>query len=74
MGLIRLIIILIIIVGGYWAYYVFMANDPYDNIGVAINSHLPQQARAYGCAELFKRHSGVTAPPDGCDGLWGEKL
>lgn len=74
MGLIRLLIILIVIVGGYWAYYVFLANDAYDDIGVAINSRLPQPARAYGCAELFKRHSGLTVAPDGCDGLWGEKI
>ncbi|MEW6125061.1 MAG: hypothetical protein AB1698_20850 [Pseudomonadota bacterium] len=70
MFIIRLLVLLVIAVGGYWAYYVFAAASPYDRIGVAINSHLPEQARAYGCAELKKRHAGAQAAPEGCEGHW----
>ena len=36
-GLIRLILLVIVLGGGYWAYYVFASADPNDNIG-AINA------------------------------------
>ncbi len=70
MFILRLLVLLVVAVGGYWAYYVFAAASPYDQIGVAINSHLPEQARAYGCGELKKRHAESPAPPEGCEGLW----
>lgn len=70
MLIIRLLVLLVVAVGGYWAYYVFAATSAYDQIGVTINSHLPEPARAYGCAELKKRHAGATAPPEGCEAHW----
>ncbi|OYX75528.1 MAG: hypothetical protein B7Y95_01830 [Rhizobiales bacterium 32-66-11] len=70
MFVIRLLVLLVVAVGGYWAYYVFGASSPYDQIGVAINSHLPEEARAYGCTELKKRHTAATAAPEGCEGHW----
>lgn len=71
MGLIRILLLLILVVGGYWAYYVYASGEPYDEIGTAINSHLPADARAFACAELKKRH-GATAinPPAGCEAYW----
>lgn len=71
MGIIRILVVLILVVGGYWAYYVYGSSAPYDEIGTAINSHLPANARAFSCAELKKRH-GATAPtpPAGCEAYW----
>ncbi|HSI42187.1 MAG TPA: hypothetical protein VLA00_16710 [Xanthobacteraceae bacterium] len=73
-GLFRLILIVLVLAGGYWAYYIFMSKDAYDSIGVTINAHLPAAAREYGCAELRKRHAADVAEPEGCQGLWPAKL
>ena len=70
MFIIRFLVLALLVVGGYWAYYVFAAASPYDGIGVAINARLPDQARAYGCAELKKRHASAQAAPEGCETHW----
>ena len=64
-GLIRLIVILIVLVAGYWAYYVFAAADPNDKIGVMINQYLPVQAQEYACNNLKERFGDINAP-EGC--------
>ncbi len=68
--IVRLLLLIVVVVGGYWAYYVFASGSPYDQIGVAINSRLPADARAYGCAELKKRHASANPAPQGCEGYW----
>ncbi|TCT07833.1 hypothetical protein [Aquabacter spiritensis] len=70
MFIVRLLVLLLLAVGGYWAYYVYAANSPYDQIGTAINSRLPEPARAYGCTELKKRHADAATAPAGCEGHW----
>ena len=64
-GLVRLIVLAIIVVGGYWAYYVFAAADPNDRFGVAINKYMPDQARQFACDKLKERF-GPIAAPEGC--------
>ncbi len=64
-GLVRLIVLAIVVIGGYWAYYVFAAADPYDRFGVEINKYMPEQARKFACNELKDRFGAVTAP-EGC--------
>ncbi|MFG1377663.1 hypothetical protein [Xanthobacter autotrophicus] len=71
MGIIRLLLITLIVVGGYWAFYVYASGEPYDEIGTAINSRLPADARAFSCAELKRRHGATaTTPPAGCEPYW----
>ncbi|MFG1284533.1 hypothetical protein [Xanthobacter autotrophicus] len=71
MGIIRLLLIAVLVVGGYWAYYVYASGEPYDEIGSAINSKLPADARAFSCAELKRRHGATAAkPPAGCEPYW----
>lgn len=70
MGLIRLLLLVVVLVGGYWAYYVYASGEPYDEIGTAINSRLPEQAREFACAELKRRHSGAVNAPAGCEPYW----
>lgn len=71
MGIIRILALLILVVGGYWAYYVYVSGAPYDEIGTAINSRLPADARAFSCAELKKRHgTAAPTPPAGCEAYW----
>ena len=67
MGLIRLLLLVVVLVGGYWAYYVYASGEPYDEIGTAINSRLPEQAREFACAELKRRHPGAVNAPAGCE-------
>lgn len=70
MGLIRLLLLVVVLIGGYWAYYVYASGEPYDEIGSAINSRLPEQAREFACAELKRRHSGAVNAPVGCEAYW----
>ncbi|MFG1351893.1 hypothetical protein [Xanthobacter autotrophicus] len=71
MGLIRLLLLVVVLVGGYWAFYVYASGEPYDEIGTAINSRLPADARAFSCAELKRRHGATaTTPPAGCEPYW----
>lgn len=64
-GLIRLILILLVLAAGYWAYYIFAAADPSDRLGVEINKFLPVSVREYGCQKLKERYGDITAPA-GC--------
>lgn len=64
-GLVRLIVLLVVIVGGYWAYYVFASADPNDKFGVMINENLPLSAREYACKTLKDRFGDINAPK-GC--------
>ncbi len=71
MGLIRVLFFAIVLVAGYWAFYVYASGEPYDEIGTAINSRLPADARAFACAELKRRHGAkAVTPPDGCQAYW----
>lgn len=71
MSIIRVLLVVVLVVGGYWAYYVYASGEPYDEIGTAINSRLPADARAFACAELKRRHgAAATAPPAGCEPYW----
>ncbi|MEP9355688.1 hypothetical protein ABLE93_19075 [Xanthobacter sp. KR7-65] len=71
MGIIRILLVLLLVVGGYWAYYVYASGQPYDEIGTAINSRLPADARAYACGELKRRHGAAAAKaPVGCEAYW----
>lgn len=73
-GLVRLIVLLVVIVGGYWAYYVFASADPNDRFGVMINENLPLSAREYACNTLKDRFGDIQ-PPKGCDtfAAWAPK-
>jgi len=70
MGLIRLLLLVIVLAGGYWVFYVYASGEPYDEIGTAINSRLPAEARAFACAELKRRHAGAPTAPAGCEAYW----
>jgi hypothetical protein len=69
----RLIAILIVLFGGYWAYYVFAAANPNDPLGVEISRHLPASMRQFACRKLEERFAGQPAP-EGCVefGVWNQ--
>jgi hypothetical protein len=70
--LVRLIVILIVLLGGYWAYFVFAAADPNDRFGVAMTSYLPEPAREFACRKLKERFGDIQTP-HGCAefAFWG---
>jgi hypothetical protein len=73
MGVIRnllgLILLLAIIVVGYWLYATYSITNANDRMWVEVNSRLPEPMRRWSCAEV-KARVGGTAAPTGCEGLW----
>jgi hypothetical protein len=65
-------IAVILVVGGRWYYYIAYASDPFDEVGIEINTNMPMTAKAYGCNLLKSRFEKVSIPPMGCgvEGHW----
>lgn len=56
---------------GYrWYDYVANAASPYDEVGIEINSRLPESLRAWGCGRLKERFARAI-PPYGCSDATG---
>jgi len=51
--------------GGRWYMYVARAQSPYDEVGIALNSHAPKPMRDWGCRKLQQRFP-FQLPPYGC--------
>lgn len=70
------LIVFAIIVGvgitfGYrWYDYIANATSPYDEVGIEINSRLPEPLRAWGCGRLKERFAR-SIPPYGCSDASG---
>jgi hypothetical protein len=69
MGFIRtilvILILLIVVVGGYWAYATFTSKDPNgDKIWVQINTYMPGFAKDWSCDQIKSR--GVSGPVESC--------
>ena len=56
--------------GHRWYDYVANATSPYDEIGIEINSRLPESLRAWGCGRLKERFARAI-PPYGCSDATG---
>ena len=52
-------------IGWRWYRYVTAGDTPYDEVGIEVNSRLPQPLRAWGCARIKERFPRVI-PPHGC--------
>ncbi|WP_026868686.1 hypothetical protein [Inquilinus limosus] len=60
------------VVSGFtWYRYVTNTESPYDEIGIALNSHMPATLRDWGCAQL-KTRFGSGLPPHGCQAADGK--
>ena len=57
--------VVVVVLGGFWADYIFRKDTPYDEVGIGLNSSLPRPVREYGCRTLKERHGNVV-PPYGC--------
>jgi hypothetical protein len=74
MGFIRtllgLVILLAIIVGGYWVYATYTITSPNDDMWGQVNSYMPEPARRWSCAEVKNRFGTAAQAPASCIGLW----
>lgn len=53
------------IIGGRWWIYVTNTSDPLDEVGIELNSRMPEPLRKWGCAQL-KANFRDRLPPYGC--------
>jgi hypothetical protein len=60
------IVAVLIVLGGRWYYYVAFAEDPFDEVGIGLNSMMPGPVNEWGCAMLKQRFEKTTIPPMGC--------
>lgn len=59
------IVIFVVVLGGYWFRYVTNTDSPYQEVGIELNSRLPEPMRKWGCDKLRSNFKGAV-PPYGC--------
>ena len=73
MGFIRtllgIVVLLAIIVFGYWLYATYTIATANDNMWVEVNSHMPDPLRKWACTEVKTRLNTPDAPT-GCGDAW----
>lgn len=69
MKLLRVVVLMIVVVGvvlgGFWFRYVSNTESPYDEVGIELNSRMPIPIRKWGCDKLHATFAGAI-PPYGC--------
>ena len=67
--LLRLVVLMVVVVGvvlgGFWYRYVSNTESPYDEVGIELNSRMPDPVRKWGCDKLQATFAGAL-PPYGC--------
>ncbi len=67
--LLGIVILLAIIVFGYWLYATYTIGTADDEMWIRVNSNLPAPLREWSCAEVNSRVLDAEAP-EGCSGFW----
>ncbi len=49
-----------------WTFYVNNQVTPFDEVGIALNTHAPEPLRRWGCARLKATFGATTVAPMGC--------
>jgi hypothetical protein len=75
MGFIRtllgLVVLVAIVVFGYWLYATYTIASANDDIWVQVNSRMPDPLRKWSCAEVKTRVGGTASQaPTGCVDAW----
>ncbi|WP_449394986.1 hypothetical protein [Devosia riboflavina] len=47
---------------GFWLYYVTVAPDAFDAVGIEINNVMPEPLNTWGCEQLYARFGDGNAP------------
>ena len=50
------------VLGGRWCWYVTRGATPYDEIGIELNSRMPNGPRGWGCARIAERFPARSRP------------
>lgn len=71
--LLRIILIVVIaavaLIGQRWYSYVTNMTDPFDEVGINLQSYMPAPLRHWGCMQLKQNFGNKTLPPYGCQSL-----
>ncbi len=67
--LLGIVILVAIIVFGYWLYATYTIASADDEIWVQVNSNMPDPLRKWACAEVNTRITASDAPM-GCTDVW----
>jgi hypothetical protein len=60
-----ILVAMVIFFGQHWYSYVTNTKSPYDEIGIDLNSRMPQPIRKWGCDKLHGNFPNAI-PPYGC--------
>ncbi len=67
--LLGVVILVAIVVFGYWLYATYTIASADDEIWVKVNSQMPDPLRKWACTEVNGRISAAEAP-QGCTDVW----
>jgi hypothetical protein len=70
--LLGIVILVAIIVFGYWLYATYTIASANDEIWVQVNSKMPDPLRKWACSQVNGRIGRTSAQaPTGCSDAWG---
>ena len=70
-AVLMVVIVGVFVLGGRWYLYVNNTETPYDEVGIELNSRMPEPIRQWGCAKLEATFAGAL-PPYGCQAADGQ--
>ena len=59
------VLVFVVVLGGFWYRYVTNTESPYQEVGIELNSRMPEPIRKWGCDKLRSNFSSAV-PPYGC--------
>jgi hypothetical protein len=69
--LLGIVVLLAIIVFGYWLYATYTIGSADDQMWTEVNSRMPDPLRKWACAEVKTRIGGsASQAPTGCVDAW----
>ena len=68
--LLGIVILMAIIVFGYWLYATYTIASADDEIWVEVNSRMPDPLRKWACGEVSGRIGSSAQAPIGCADAW----
>ena len=67
--ILRLVVLMVVVIAGVlgfnWYRYVTNSESPYQEVGIELNSRMPDPIRQWGCDQLQATFAGAL-PPYGC--------
>jgi hypothetical protein len=59
---------LAVVLCGFWLYATYTIDQPYDEVWIGLNSHMPSPLRKWSCAIVKGRLVRPGLAPLGCEG------